>query len=419
MRTVFLTVLTGLLLIVRLAPASETVVFIDGLAVDLMEKPTSSEPFFRGGIPRIPFQESAAMNQRTMKSAAQDLSMKIGQIEGGAATHARAAERYIQQEEWLQAKRELDRALSIEPGNMKLIQRMASVCSLAGQYGIADAYFRRYLKANPNDVAFLVGWSSALIRLKRYDDADKALRRALDIDPGFLIARFNAEMLAMIRGAGKPSDQTWRSMNLVEALEVANWLDADKEDYVEVLGGDHFATFCEWMLGEGTSGNLKKIIYRIRMILSRLESSDWTGALEASEMLRETGFACAGLDFNEAKCRFELGETDQSISELASLVDKYPGSGMMWYGYGYVLIETEQYQGAVTAFTRASELMPKNGAVRFAIACGYAGLSRMDQAWTILEELSRTHSTAMRSWLAGDAPYIEAIRKDPRFAQIQ
>ena len=54
-----------------------------------------------------------------------------------------------------------------------------------GQYERAAAYFQDTLEKNPQHSAALRGLANSYVQLKRYDDALKAIERAIQIDPEF------------------------------------------------------------------------------------------------------------------------------------------------------------------------------------------------------------------------------------------
>jgi tetratricopeptide (TPR) repeat protein len=71
----------------------------------------------------------------------------------------------------------------------RLLEPAAALCD--GRIPVAEALLREHLRQHPTDVAAIRMLAEVGARLGRYGDAEKLLRRCLELAPGFLAARHN------------------------------------------------------------------------------------------------------------------------------------------------------------------------------------------------------------------------------------
>ena len=103
---------------------------------------------------------------------------------------------------------------------------------------------------------------------------------------------------------------------------------------------------------------------------------------------------------------------------MHGLISQWPKNAMLWYNYGYVLINFGIYDEASTAFKQSITLDGDDPEVYFALACAYIGLDQSDLAWTILDRLSEMHPEKFKTWAAGDKEYLVELRADARYKAI-
>jgi len=76
------------------------------------------------------------------------------------------------------ARRELETAIRLEPGNAIALREMGLILFSAGNYELARRFFVRALNANPEDRASMGYLGCALARLNRVEEAQRFLSRA-------------------------------------------------------------------------------------------------------------------------------------------------------------------------------------------------------------------------------------------------
>ena len=76
------------------------------------------------------------------------------------------------------ARRELETAIRLEPGNAVALREMGLILFSAGSYELARRFFVRALNVNPDDKASMGYLGCALSRLNRFDEATRFINRA-------------------------------------------------------------------------------------------------------------------------------------------------------------------------------------------------------------------------------------------------
>jgi tetratricopeptide (TPR) repeat protein len=99
------------------------------------------------------------------------------------ATLARAQRRYVD------AIEELKVALTYAPGDPGLLDDLGTAYYFARDYDAALSALAPVLKAEPEDVRLLTVYGDSLLQLQRLDEALTYLRRAIDLDPTYGMAR--------------------------------------------------------------------------------------------------------------------------------------------------------------------------------------------------------------------------------------
>jgi len=136
----------------------------------------------------------------------------------------------------------LDTALSIDPGDSLAWNNKGLVQTDLEQYEEALFCFEMALKVNSLQKESWVNMGVCLINLDRLDEAGKALKTALELDPGYDLAMFNSAILsgrlsdqeAMLEWLGKAIQENPRyAKEAREARYFSPWWDDPK--FIELL----------------------------------------------------------------------------------------------------------------------------------------------------------------------------------------
>ena len=398
---------------------TSSIFYVDGLLADGLDRAGKQEGgFFHAEIKKKPLVEP----RRRYAPRYQPRRVSLGVAmppRGMAMEQLKAAQVFAQSQDWKRALAAVQRGLDMEPNNMLLVRRAAAYAALARQFGAADEYFRRAVAAYPDDVPFLTGRAGILVRLLRLSEAEALLEQALEIQPDYLAARFNMTCIAVARGETGLDEDEWKTIARSDAAQIANWLDADRDDYMQALSGEGFKRLCRVVLGEGTDQHLREIVDALRNAGRAMRQKRWREAERLIDQAKTLGVKAAGLEADIAVCRYEQGDEAGASAILEKLAVAYPQWIMIQYNYAYTLIEKKQYEGAAEVLEAAREVAPENPQIAFSLACAYAGMKEMDQAWPILVDLASEHGEEMGTWVQGDESYLKAIRNDPRFPQLR
>lgn len=391
---------------------------VEGLLVDDLDKGTGQDgQFFRAELKKFPLVERprpAVAGPAPLRPPLQMSSAPGSKV----SEHLRAAEIYAGQEDWAQALNEIQQGLETDPDNMLLVSKGAAFAALARRFGVADDYFRRVVQAYPDNIHFLAGRAGVLVRLLRLDEAENLIQRALAIDPHYLAARFNEVCVRIAKGEAAPHDEGWDTLSLDESSEMANWLDADRQDYTTALSETGFAMLCDTVLGPGTGGQLRGVVESLRAARQSLEGARWDEAEAALQKARDLGVRAMGVEMSLGRARFEKGDRQGALDILGRLAARQPRHASVQYNYAYVLMNLAKYSEAAVALEQAWKAAPEDDQTRFALACAYAGAGDMEKAWTILSRLARLRPEDLKVWMQGEKPYLQAIRQDPRYPDL-
>lgn len=418
----FLTVIGGLTVgrAELVARQPDSIFDADGLLVDYSEpEPVVTNQVFRAGIKQYPMLDVRKPLLTPRPSRIRSPVPSTGLSQGAARANIQAADNYASEQNWSQALAEIQQGLELDPGNQFLVRKAAAFAALARKFGVADEYFQRVLIANPDSVAFLTGRAGVLIRLLRLREADELVQKALAIDPSFLAARFDQLCVQIARGDTDIPEGGWDMLNTDNVIEVANWLDADKQDYVKALNPEGYTKLCDIVLGPGTDARMTEIVDLLRSAGLSSRAGQWAAAADTLSKVRKAGVRAVGLDVDIGRCLYQKGDRNAALAHFKALSDRYPKASSVLYDYAYVLINMDLYSQASEVLERVCEMSPQDGQAAFALACTYAARGQMDKAWPILTRLASTHAADMPVWMDGEKPYQEAIRKDSRYAGLK
>ena len=329
------------------------------------------------------------------------------------------AERFLNRGQWDRALLEIEGALEDYPDNPYLLRRAAVLAALAGKYVAADGYFRRYYAIDPYNVVYLTGWADVLIRLNRFEEAWRLITRALAEDATYLPARFDYTLLRILREELQDIEAEWEELPPEMIPELSRLIRSQRDKIEPLVGKGVFRLLADVTLGAGTLGQAEEIGRRVREALEFLRKADWRRAEKALSDLHRFGLRSYKPEVRRSFCLFQMGEPRKAAAVLARLCRRYPQDGSLWYNLGFILAKMGRYAQAELVFRKAVELSPDNDDARFALSCTLAGQNKMEESFQILNRLAQSRPERMNAWLSGDAPYLKAIRADPRFAELK
>jgi tetratricopeptide (TPR) repeat protein len=135
--------------------------------------------FARRSSPEKQMNEAVADMQTGKREAARGGFTQIARENPNLATPHIFLSRMAREEGDLgTARRELETAIRLEPGNAIALREMGLILFSAGNYELARRFFVRALNVNPDDKASMGYLGCALSRLNRFDEATKFINRA-------------------------------------------------------------------------------------------------------------------------------------------------------------------------------------------------------------------------------------------------
>jgi tetratricopeptide (TPR) repeat protein len=135
--------------------------------------------FTRRGSPEKQMNEAIAAMQSGRREQAKGGFEKVARENPNLATPHIFLSRMSREEgDLVNARRELETAIRLEPGNPVALREMGLILFSAGNYELSRRFFVRAINANPNDKAAQGYLGCSLARLNRLEEAQRFITRA-------------------------------------------------------------------------------------------------------------------------------------------------------------------------------------------------------------------------------------------------
>ncbi len=405
------------------AQRSDSIFYMDGLAVDrlagteaerIAHEEIDMPTFELKPIPRrAPPLPPPALVRAPERSG--DTSTPATQVQ----MHMQQGTEHFQASRWQEALSEFLQADALAPSNAAIMERVAVAAALTKNYDTAQIYFTRYLEANPDRTTHLTGLAGVLVRQGDYRRAHEILGRVIATEPDNISAHLNLLLIEYATGGQVASSFDWSHLNLRDTISVAQWLRGDRSEMESLVSADVYRALVERALGRGTYGHLDVIPDQLFAYVDSVQNNHRDEARRILRRILEYGVRNRGTLSEMAHHHLLAGEYGESMAIMAVLAERYPDTPRIAYNYGLTLVKNERYADAIRAFQREMAVDPDYADARFALACAYAGLGRMDEAWPILQKLTDDFPGRMGEWVDGDETYLVAIRSDPRYPDLR
>lgn len=324
------------------------------------------------------------------------------------------AEEAIRSGDFRQALQRASDGLALHPTSPALLSRAAIAAAGVHDYALSEQYFARYLEQNPGDAEHLAGHAGVLIRLARFDEADKLIRRGLRQNPDHLRLRFNEALLLTLREAQEFPLNYWRLRSVDELAVLLKWLMADRAEFERMIGAADYRRLCETILGPGTAKRLPEIRRDLAEASVLLQRRQYAPARAALDRARGRGLHAYGVAAAAAQTLQAEGRGEEALRRWEQLTNEFGDLSQAWFDRGRGLLRADRPAEAIPPLLRGLELAPDDPGIRFVLACAFALSGAIDEAQAIFDQLIVSHSAQVRRWIQGDPVLEHAVRSVPR-----
>ena len=276
------------------------------------------------------------------------------------------AELYEQDGRWADAADAYRRAVARRPQDLDLKRRWATAVLNAGNSADARNVLDEVLEARASDAGALYLLSEAERRLTRFDAAEAAARRLIEIEPDgirgfyalgqvFLQRREYAKLVAtlepVIAGA-RANDRVRRATMLLVQTGLAHQALGDDDRAIEAFG--------EASAASPDDASLQSYVGAAYLKAGRVEDA-LTSATAARE--RHPGdFRLAGL---EARALVAAGQAERGITAMRSAVREHDDDPNAHIALANLFVETGRVDDAVRTLEAADSRFPTETAILF------------------------------------------------------
>lgn len=244
----------------------DTIMFVDGMAVDDLSTPVDKEEKFEflSAMPREYLLQLKQPDQDgfTIKSGNPYKNSGF-RIHPNRVLHAlemlQIAELYVGKNKPHRAKRQIELAMEGNYDRRGLLQKAAALAATVRLYDMADTYFARAVDLEPENPHLLAAWAGVNIRVGNLEKADELLQIAQRLDTRNLAVMLNMTMLSLLNNTPEDITSLWGRLRLKEMKTMVEWLEVDKDEYIRILGDIGYNKLCDYVMGPGTAFTVSQI----------------------------------------------------------------------------------------------------------------------------------------------------------------
>ena len=397
------------------APAGEVKPFqVDGMWVDPKPAPEeSSEKVAAGRLSIGMLAETGQLASKPMTPSA------------ATPAEARRAEQYLKVAlETLQSGRPqealslLRDGLALNAQNPRLLAYAAILLAEQRDFERASEYFERYLALEPNEPGVGESYAAVLLRLARFEDAERLLKDLEMAHPDNLAIHFNQLILDFLRERRQQNPIWWNQRSKQEIQQLTRWLRSDEQGMIDLLGTVDFANVCGIVLGPNARDHLAEID-------ESLTAADtaWNGgdAVAARKAWTDASRYIEGYGLQEAiaMAAEEANDVDAALEIRIAQARRFPNWAPATLAHGQMVLRLGQRREAL-AIIRAARNMPglDPNFLDFAFAGALALNGQHSEAQEIFMNLVRKDPQNFKKWVETDPALRAGFMSVPNHAAI-
>lgn len=260
------------------------------------------------------------------------------------------AEKYLENEEYMEAKDAYLKCLALEPDNLNALNNLAQLYNMLGENRKAEGYNEMLLKECDRQLQFqqdetlLILKINALISLHRLEELDEPLDELLKVNPKNIVGLFHKahylEIAAHNEEAVEYLDRILEEM----PYNIAGLLSKGR-NLVEMNEFDR-AEECYNLVFKIETKNVTALHLKSKMLKKKLEIS-----------VTPHDFMKRALD-----C-WEMEDFESSARFFKKALDLNPHYDEIWFAQGELFIRMGRIGDAISSFEEAFKLNPNSGGI--------------------------------------------------------
>ena len=292
--------------------------------------------------------------------------------------------------------------LALNAQNPRLLAYAAILQAQQRDFERASEYFERYLSLEPNDPGVGASYAAVLLRLARFEDAERLLGDLELSHPDNLAVHFNRLMLDFLRERRQQNPLWWRERSRQESQQLVRWLRSDEQGLIELLGTADYVQLCDITLGPHAREHLPEIDES----LTAAETA-WTGGDAAAARKAWTDAArfveSYGVQEAIAMAAEEAGDVDAALAIRAAQATRFPEWAPAALAHGQMVLRLGRRKEAL-AIIRAARNMPGLDPhyLDFALAGALALNGQGSEAQQMFMDLVRKDPQNFKKWVDTD-----------------